>query len=89
MNRTAYLACVARPAPHAAERLRNVAERLRSPAMVELVELHGLLVCGDPSAAQLALPTGDGIILGHLFDRKDSTRVTDPANSVTFPSTNS
>lgn len=77
MNRTPYLACVATPDTQAAERLCKVAERLRSPAMVELIDLPGLLVAGAPDAARLVLPKGGGIILGHLFDRERSARITD------------
>lgn len=79
MNRTPYLACVASPGAQATERMRSIAKRLRSSAMVALIDQPGLLVFGDPAAARLVLPNRGGIILGHLFDREHSARITDAA----------
>lgn len=85
MNKAAYLACVTRPSSQAAGQMRSLADQLRSPAMTELVDAPGLFILGDPAAAQLVLPNGDGIILGHLFGRADSARITSPAQLGNLP----
>ncbi|AJP73400.1 asparagine synthase-related protein [Sphingomonas hengshuiensis] len=76
MNKAFYLAVVARPGPEAAERMHRLTEKLQAPGMADLVAVPELRVVGDPAAAQLTLPNGRGIILGHLFRRVDSKRVT-------------
>lgn len=75
MNRSAFLAVI--PASHAMpEWLPQVAEALhRRHGLVGLVEAPGMKVFGNPGAAHLLTGRKDGIVWGHLFDRRTGLKV--------------
>jgi len=75
MNRSAFVALVGHTGPPPS-RLRPLTDRLRADGLALLVDTPDLLVFGDPDAAHLRLPRSGGLIWGHLFDRRTSSRIT-------------
>ncbi len=75
MNRSAYVVLVGHTGPPPS-RLRPLTDRLRADGLVLLMDAPGLTVFGDPGAAHLRLPDSGGLIWGHLFDRRTSSRIT-------------
>ncbi|MDH7974488.1 asparagine synthase-related protein [Sphingomonas sp. AR_OL41] len=76
MSALSYVALLSRQTAARSDRVTAWIERLqREHGLAQLFDSPTLALFGDPALPRLALPAGEGIIIGHVFDRATGTSV--------------
>ncbi len=82
MSSIAFAALLRRPGRQASERVRMGCERLHAKfGPTPLFKSPTITVLGPASLPHVRLPGGDGIVLGHLFDRSTNKAVLPPGDA--------